>query len=107
MTFLIIMAGLFMLILLEKPFEKRSSGLIFLVSYLLLIAVYVIQTTFVELLSNQLLLIIAIIVVCPLLIRFLLLFRGKSRQSYFLLNSIHFIIEKFLVKARCCSHIPL
>ncbi|AOC55454.1 hypothetical protein C6345_09940 [Bacillus sp. LNXM12-2] len=76
MTFLIIMAGLFMLILLEKPFEKRSSGLIFLVSYLLLIAVYVIQTTFVELLSNQLLLIIAIIVVCPLLIRFLQLFRG-------------------------------
>lgn len=90
MTFLIIMAGLFMLILLEKPFEKRSSGLIFLVSYLLLIAVYVIQTTFVELLSNQLLLIIAIIVVCPLLIRFLQLFREN------LVSLIFFLIPSIL-----------
>ncbi|UQZ94294.1 hypothetical protein [Bacillus safensis] len=71
MTFLIIMAGLFMLILLEKPFEKRTSGLIFLVSYLLLITVYVIQTTFVKIVSNGLLMIIAVIVVCPLFVRFL------------------------------------
>ncbi|PRS79564.1 hypothetical protein C6Y04_03445 [Bacillus sp. GBSW2] len=71
MTFLIIMAGLFMLILLEKPFEKRSSGLIFLVSYLLLIAVYVIQTTFVKIVSNGLLMMIAVIEVFPLFVRFL------------------------------------
>ncbi|AVM25401.1 hypothetical protein [Bacillus pumilus] len=71
MTFLIIMAGLFMLILLEKPFEKRTSGLIFLVSYLLLIAVYVVQTTFVRIVSNGLLMIIAVIVVFPLFVRFL------------------------------------
>ncbi|ABV63681.1 hypothetical protein BPUM_3027 [Bacillus pumilus SAFR-032] len=69
MTFLIIMAGLFMLILLEKPFEKRTFRLIFLVSYLLLIAVYVIQTTFVKIVSNGLLMIIAVIVVCPLFFR--------------------------------------
>ncbi|MDR0125537.1 MULTISPECIES: hypothetical protein [Bacillus] len=71
MTFLIIMAGLFMLILLEKPFEKRRSGLIFLVSYLLLIAVYVIQSTFVELVSDGFLMMIAVIVVCPLFVRLL------------------------------------
>ncbi len=71
MTFLIIMAGLFMLIFLEKPFEKRASGLIFLVSYILLIAVYVVQTTFVKIVSNGLLMIIAMIVVCPLFFRLL------------------------------------
>ena len=69
MTFLIIMAGLFMLILLEKPFEKRTSGLIFLVSYLLLVAIYVIQTTFVEIVSNDLLMMMAVIVVFPLFVR--------------------------------------
>ncbi|PRR90683.1 MULTISPECIES: hypothetical protein [unclassified Bacillus (in: firmicutes)] len=69
MTFLIMMAGLFMLVLLEKPFEKRRSGLIFLVSYLLLIAVYVIQTTFVEIMPDGLLMMMAVIVVCPLFVR--------------------------------------
>lgn len=69
MTFLLIMVGLFMLILLEKPFEKRASGLIFLVSYLLLIAVYVVQTTFVKIVSNGLLMMMAVIVVCPLFFR--------------------------------------
>ncbi|MBU8697307.1 hypothetical protein [Bacillus pumilus] len=69
MTFLIIMAGLFMLILLKKPFEKRSSGLLFLISYLLLIAIYVIQTTFVELVSDGFLMLIAGIVVFPLFVR--------------------------------------
>ncbi|OUZ11511.1 hypothetical protein [Bacillus pumilus] len=69
MTFLIIMAGLFMLILLDKPFEKRASGLIFLVSYILLIAIYVIQTTFVELVSDGFLMLIAGIVVFPLFVR--------------------------------------
>ncbi|WP_249704571.1 hypothetical protein [Bacillus zhangzhouensis] len=71
MTFLIIMAGLFMLILLEKPFQKRRSGLLFLVSYLLLIAVYVIQTTFVEIMPDGLLMMVAVVVVCPLFVRLL------------------------------------
>ncbi|MCY7729786.1 hypothetical protein MH051_18630, partial [Bacillus safensis] len=69
MTFWIIMMGLFMLIFLEKPFEKRSSGLLFLISYLLLIAIYVIQTTFVELVSDGFLMMIAEVVVFPLFVR--------------------------------------
>lgn len=69
MTFLIIMVGLFMLILLEKPFQKKRSGLLFLMSYLLLIAVYVIQTTFVEIMPDGLLLMMAVIVVCPVFVR--------------------------------------
>lgn len=69
MTFLIIMAGLFMLILLEKPFQKRRSGLLFLVSYLLLIAIYVIQTTFVKMMPDGLLVMMAVVVVCPLFVR--------------------------------------
>ncbi|MGG1862206.1 hypothetical protein ABEP22_09935 [Bacillus safensis] len=68
-TFWIIMMGLFLLILLEKPFEKRSSGLLFLISYLLLIAIYVIQTTFVELVSDEFLMMIAVVVVFPLFVR--------------------------------------
>lgn len=63
------MMGLFMLIFLEKPFEKRSSGLLFLISYLLLIAIYVIQTTFVELVSDGFLMMIAEVVVFPLFVR--------------------------------------
>ncbi len=69
MTFWMIMTGLFMLILLEKPFEKRSSGLLFLISYLLLIAVYVIQTTFVELVPDGFLMMLAVVVVFPLFVR--------------------------------------
>ncbi|MFP7345729.1 hypothetical protein [Bacillus safensis] len=69
MTFWMIMMGLFLLILLEKPFEKRSSGLLFLISYLLLIAIYVIQTTFVELVSDEFLMMIAVVVVFPLFVR--------------------------------------
>ncbi|KKD41432.1 hypothetical protein ACTHOS_06520 [Bacillus safensis] len=69
MTFWMIMTGLFMLILLEKPFKKRSSGLLFLISYLLLIAVYVIQTTFVELVPDGFLMMIAVVVVFPLFVR--------------------------------------
>ncbi len=69
MTFLIIMAGLFMLILLEKPFQKKRSELLFLMSYLLLIAVYVIQTTFVKLMPDGFLMMIAVVVVFPLFVR--------------------------------------
>ncbi|WFO46996.1 MULTISPECIES: hypothetical protein [Bacillus] len=79
MTFLIIMAGQFMLVLLEKPFEKRSSGLIFLISYLLLIAIYVIQTTFVELMPDGFLMMIAVVVVFPLFVR-LVLSSQKTRS---------------------------
>ncbi|PTA86562.1 hypothetical protein C9414_03245 [Bacillus sp. Nf3] len=69
MTFWMIMMGLFLLILLEKPFEKRSSGLLFLISYLLLIAIYVIQTTFVELVSDEFLMMFAVVVVFPLFVQ--------------------------------------
>ncbi|KUR59527.1 hypothetical protein [Bacillus sp. AM 13(2015)] len=71
MIFWMIMTGLFILILLEKPFEKRSSGLLFLISYLLLIAIYVIQTTFVELVSDEFLMMFAVVVVFPLFVRLL------------------------------------
>lgn len=63
------MTGLFILILLKKPFEKRSSGLLFLISYLLLIAVYVIQTTFVKFVPDGFLMMIAVVVVLPLFVR--------------------------------------
>ncbi|MED4560596.1 hypothetical protein ACTHPT_09330 [Bacillus altitudinis] len=78
MTFLIIMAGLFMLILLEKPFQKRRFGLLFLMSYLLLLAVYVIQTTFVEIMSDGLLMMMALIVVCPLFVRMIQSFQRNA-----------------------------
>ncbi|MGG0026468.1 hypothetical protein ABEX92_01145 [Bacillus safensis subsp. osmophilus] len=78
MTFWMIMTGLFMLILLEKPFEKRSSGLLFLISYLLLIAVYVIQTTFVEFVPDGFLLIIAVVVVFPLFVRLVSSLRNRT-----------------------------
>ncbi|MBR0583719.1 hypothetical protein HF326_11745 [Bacillus altitudinis MN12] len=78
MTFLIIMAGLFMLILLEKPFQKKRSGLLFLMGYLLLIAVYVIQTTFVEIMPDGLLLMMAVIVVCPLFVRMMQSFQRNA-----------------------------
>ncbi|AHL72857.1 MULTISPECIES: hypothetical protein [Bacillus] len=78
MTFLIIMAGLFMLILLEKRFQKKRSGLLFLMGYLLLIAVYVIQTTFVEIMPDGLLLMMAVIVVCPLFVRMMQSFQRNA-----------------------------
>ena len=68
-----------MLILLEKPFQKKRSGLLFLMSYLLLIAVYVIQTTFVEIMPDGLLMMMAVIVVCPLFVR---LVRFSSRNLH-------------------------
>lgn len=63
------MTGLFILILLKKPFEKRRSGLLFLISYLLLITVYVIQTTFVKFVPDGFLMMIAVVVVFPLFVR--------------------------------------
>ncbi|WP_144556454.1 hypothetical protein [Bacillus pumilus] len=90
MTFLIIMAGLFMLILLEKPFEKRSSGLIFLISYLLLIAIYVIQTTFVKFVPDGFLMMIAVVVVFPLFVR-LVVSSQKTRH----------ILENYTKKRLC------
>ncbi|MCM3026522.1 hypothetical protein M3584_06470 [Bacillus safensis] len=69
MTFWMIMMGLFILILLKKPFEKRSSGLLFLISYLLLIAIYVIQTTFVEVVPDGFLMMLAVVVIFPLFVR--------------------------------------
>lgn len=78
MTFWMIMTGLFILILLKKPFEKRSSGLLFLINYLLLIAVYVIQTTFMELVPNGFLMMIAVVVVFPLFVRLVSSLRNRT-----------------------------
>ncbi|MCM3366324.1 hypothetical protein QLH48_02200 [Bacillus safensis] len=78
MTFWMIMTGLFMLILLEKPFKKRSSGLLFLISYLLLIAVYMIQTTFVKLMPDGFLMMIAVVVVFPLFVRLVSSLRNRT-----------------------------
>lgn len=72
------MTGLFILILLKKPFEKRSSGLLFLISYLLLIAVYVIQTTFMELVPNGFLMMIAVVVAFPLFVRLVSSLRNRT-----------------------------
>ncbi|WP_456266373.1 MULTISPECIES: hypothetical protein [unclassified Bacillus (in: firmicutes)] len=43
--------------------------MLFLISYLLLIAVYVIQTTFVKLMPDGFLMMIAVVVVFPLFVR--------------------------------------
>lgn len=72
------MTGLFILILLENPFEKRSSGLLFLISYLLLIAVYMIQTTFMELVPDGFLMMIAVVVVFPFFVRLMSSLRNRT-----------------------------
>lgn len=100
MTFWMIMTGLFMLILLEKPFKKRSSGLLFLISYLLLIAVYVIQTTFVELVSDGFLMMLAVVVVFPLFVRLVSSLRNRVHKkrdarsdiSFSAVNQVRFMI---------------
>ncbi|GLJ01036.1 hypothetical protein OAS1_02840 [Bacillus sp. YKCMOAS1] len=43
--------------------------MLFLISYLLLIAIYVIQTTFVELVSDEFLMMFAVVVVFPLFVQ--------------------------------------
>ncbi|QHZ45960.1 hypothetical protein M654_006475 [Bacillus sp. NSP9.1] len=71
MTFFVLMAGLFLLIYMKEPFSKKMYGYVYLFFYLMVLALYIINTTFVNLISSKLLLIVAVIVISPLFISFL------------------------------------
>lgn len=71
MTFLVLMAGLFLLIYMKEPFSKKMYGYVYLAFYLMVLALNLINTTFVELISSRLLLIVTVIVISPLFISFL------------------------------------
>lgn len=71
MTFLVLMAGLFLLIYMKEPFSKKMYGYVYLAFYLMVLALYIINTTFVNLISSKLLLIVTVIVISPLFISFL------------------------------------
>jgi len=71
MTFLVLMAGLFLLIYMKEPFSKKMYGYVYLAFYLMVLALNLINTTFVELISSKLLLIVTVIVISPLFISFL------------------------------------
>ncbi|WP_307893959.1 hypothetical protein [Bacillus swezeyi] len=68
MTYLVLMAGLFLLIYLKEPFNKKIYCYIWLSFYLMVLALYIINTAFVHLISNNLLFILAVIAVMPLFI---------------------------------------
>ncbi|MEC1262528.1 hypothetical protein P9D34_19290 [Bacillus swezeyi] len=68
MTYLVLMAGLFLLIYLKEPFNKKIYCYIWLSFYLMVLALYIINTAFVHLISNNLLFILAVIAVMPLII---------------------------------------
>jgi len=70
-TFIILMAGMFLFIQLKKPFRKKIFGYVFLAVYLTVLALYTINSTFVHLISDSLLSILAVIAVAPLLAGFL------------------------------------
>ncbi|NPC94253.1 hypothetical protein HOO54_19020 [Bacillus sp. WMMC1349] len=71
MTFFVLMAGLFLMIYMKEPFSKKVYGYVYLAFYLMVLALYIINTTFVNLISSKLLLIVAVIVISPLFIGFL------------------------------------
>ncbi|WP_319593148.1 hypothetical protein [Bacillus paralicheniformis] len=71
MTFIILMAGLFLLIQLKRPFRKKMFGYVFLAVYLTVLALHIINSTFVPLISDSFLSILAVIAVTPLLAGFL------------------------------------
>nr|AUS92904.1 AbrB/MazE/SpoVT family DNA-binding domain-containing protein [Bacillus glycinifermentans] len=45
MTFFVLMVGLFLLIYMKKPFSKKVYGYVYLAFYLLVLALYIINTT--------------------------------------------------------------
>ncbi|MCY7791051.1 hypothetical protein MOF05_07165 [Bacillus haynesii] len=71
MTFIILLAGLFLLIQLKRPFRRKMFGYVFLAVYLTVLALYIINSTFIHLISDSLLSILAVIAVAPLLAGFL------------------------------------
>ena len=73
MTLVVLMLGLFLIIYLKKPhlFSKRVFDSIYLGGYLLLLTLYIINTAFVRIMSDELFLIVTIIFLLPLFIRFI------------------------------------
>ncbi|WP_262008732.1 hypothetical protein [Bacillus licheniformis] len=65
MTFIILMAGLFLLIHLKRPFRRKMFGYVFLAVYLTALALYTINSAFVHFISDSLLSILAAIAVAP------------------------------------------
>ena len=72
-TLVVLMLGLFLIIYLKKPylFSKRVFDYIFLGGYLLLLTLYIINTSFSRIMSDELFLIVTIIFLLPLFIRFI------------------------------------
>ncbi|XBM33355.1 hypothetical protein AAG663_15665 [Bacillus licheniformis] len=54
MTFIILMAGLFLLIQLKRPFRRKMFGYVFLAVYLTALALYTINSAFVHFISDSL-----------------------------------------------------
>ncbi|MCY9288495.1 hypothetical protein MOF05_08830 [Bacillus haynesii] len=71
MTFLVLMVGLFLFIYMKEPFSKKVYAYVYVAFYLMVLALYIINTTFVNLISSRLLLIVTEIVISPLFISFL------------------------------------
>lgn len=73
MTLVVLMVGLFLIIYLKKPylFSKRVFDSIYLGGYLLLLTLYIINTSFSRIMSDELFLIVTIIFLLPLFIRFI------------------------------------
>lgn len=71
MTFLVLMAVLFLFIYMKEPFSKKVYAYVYVAFYLMVLALYIINTTFVNLISSRLLLIVTVIVISPLFISYL------------------------------------
>ncbi|WP_113870030.1 hypothetical protein [Paraliobacillus ryukyuensis] len=72
MTFWMLMAGLFVLIYVKKPLAFRNvlHDYIFLITYLTVWTLYVVNTSFYHVISQDLLFIITTMMVSPLFIAF-------------------------------------
>ncbi len=72
MTFFILLAGLFILIHMKKPvmFSKTIYEPIFLLAYLTILTVYIINDTFYYMVPEKVLLFVTVIVMLPTFIRF-------------------------------------
>lgn len=73
MTLVVLMLGLFLVIYLKKPFlfSKRVFDYIFLGGYLILLTVYIINTAFFRIMSDELFFIVTLTFLIPLFIRFI------------------------------------
>lgn len=73
MAFIILMAGLFLIIYMKIPiFDNKAYDYMYLVGYLAVLALNIINGTFVsQLVSETMLLFITAVIVLPLLLKFL------------------------------------